>query len=192
MRLLGRIASGTDFSGELLVLPSFVCFEPSAHSAQRRVCTVKNGFISKCLFYGEFSNILSNLFIIFCTSLSRLRTVWSLIFLAFWSIQRSRFKRSDDSLTCNIHEIFSIEHPLIPHYKERTTTTEAAVTNTIRGLFDPQGTNIHDNNINEIIKQHLFDPTHLQVVSALHRFHVLLAPPLSSSHFHLRACVNNQ
>ena len=41
MRLLGRIASGTDSLGELLVLPSFVCFEPSVHSAQRRVCTVK-------------------------------------------------------------------------------------------------------------------------------------------------------
>ena len=54
------------------------------------------------------TNKSSNLFMIFCTSLSRLRTVWSLIFLAFWSIQRSRFKRSDDSLTCNSHAIISV------------------------------------------------------------------------------------
>ena len=58
MRLLGRIVSGTESSGELLVLPSFVCFEPSVHSAQRRVCTVKNGFVSKSFFLRIFKHIV--------------------------------------------------------------------------------------------------------------------------------------
>ena len=104
-----------------------------------------------------------------------------------WLANLQQSRNNFNGATTWINHIYLIAKNQQQQNKQQQQTSSAT---NWQNLFYPQGNN--NNNTNEKTKQHLFDPTHLQVVSALHGFHVLLAPPLRSSHFHLRACVNNQ